>query len=146
MSKGPQPHQIADYFFKTLMHNQCNTSWSLFSQKSKKTFLDWTLKDIYQRNPEAAQVAKLSHKEVQLLFEKNDSSVMKTFWKRFFYNSGANDFFRFGYYQTLTNDGKKAVVRVTFQYPDGRGAQVDLSMVNEKGGWKLAYVESGMPF
>lgn len=81
-----------------------------------------------------------------MLFEKNDSSVMKSFWKRFFYSSNANDFFRFGTYETVQSDNKNAIVRIHLGYPNGHRAQVDITMANERGTWKLAYVESGLPF
>jgi hypothetical protein len=143
----PKPDQAADYFFKSLMHNQCHVSWTLFSAATQKVFLKWTLTDIYNRHPEAAQAAKLGEPEVKLMFEKNDPSLMKTFWKQFFYSSNANDFFRFGYYNVLEGgSNKQCVVRVTFQYPDGRTAQADLTMVNERNGWRIGYVESGLPF
>lgn len=146
MSKGPTPDQMAQHFFKSLMHNQCHVCWGLFSMRSQAEFLHWTLQDIYTRHPEAAKVSKLAAPEVKMLFEKNDSSVMKSFWKRFFYSSNANDFFRFGHYETVQSDNKHATVRIHLMYPNGHRASVDISMVNEKGGWKLAYIESGLPF
>lgn len=146
MSKGMPPDQVANNFFKSLMHNQCHLCFGLFSTKTQQEFLQWTLNDIYQRHPEAARSSALGGPEVKMLFEKNDSSIMKTFWKRFFFSSNANDYFRFGYYETVENKGRTATVRVTFRYPDGQANSVDLTMVNERGGWKLGYVESKLPF
>lgn len=141
-----EPNQAIDYFFKSFMHNQCHLSWALFSDHSQKEFLKWALNDIYEKNPEAAKAAKLSEAEVKLLFEKNDPSMMKSFWKRFFYSSGANDFFRFGYYETIEDNGKQATVKVTFKYPDGRSASTQVKALRQKGGWRFAYLESGLSF
>ncbi|MBX2860401.1 MAG: hypothetical protein KTR14_04155 [Vampirovibrio sp.] len=144
--KAITPDMIADQFFKYLMHNQCHVCWRLLSEPSRKQFMAWTLNDIYQRHPKAAEAAKIGDAEVKLLFENNDASIMKTFWKRFFYSSGANEFFRYGYYETIAHQGKRATVRVKLVYPDGSQNEVDLQMVQELNGWKLAYVESGLPF
>lgn len=146
MAKGGDPHQVADHFFKALMHNQCHVCFELFSHKTQKEFLQWTLNDMYHRHPDAARAASIGGAEVKLLFEKNDTTVMKTFWKRFFFSSNANDFFQFGYYETVQQKGSQATVRVEFRYPDGRTAQVELTMIKEKGAWKLGYIESGLPF
>ncbi len=141
-----QPEQIAKYFFQSLMHNQCHICWGLFSKRSQDEFLKWTMQDIYQRHSSAAETAKLGIPEIRLLFENNDASLMKTFWKRFFFNSNANDFFRYGYFNPKQVVGKQAVIQVVCQYPDGRSVATDLTLVDERGGWKLAYYESGLPF
>jgi hypothetical protein len=146
MAKGASPDQMAQYFFKSLMHNQCHVCWGLFSQRTQTEFLNWTLQDIYQRHPQAAQASKLAMPEVKMLFENNDPGVMKSFWKRFFYSSGTNDFFQFGTYHTVQSDNKNATVRIQLEYPNGHRTAVDIQMVFEKGGWKLAYVEAGLPF
>lgn len=128
------------------MQNQCHFCWSLFSKKSQEKFLEWSVSDIYARHPQAATLAKLGPPEVRLLFENNDGSLMKTFWKRFFYNSGANDFFRFGYFHTRKIEGSRASVDVICKYPDGHETTTRLTMQKERSGWKLAYVESDLPF
>jgi hypothetical protein len=139
------PDAIANHFFKSFMSNQFNVCWSLFSKHSQTTFLDWTLKDIYQRHPQAAEIAELGLPEVRLMFDNNDQSLMKTFWKRFYYNCNAYEIYRFGYFHLEANDGKTAVVRIDMQYPDGRTQELKLTMLNERG-WKFGYLESGLAF
>ncbi|MBY0405382.1 MAG: hypothetical protein K2X66_15890 [Cyanobacteria bacterium] len=146
MAKITPPEHVIDQFFKALMHNQCHVCWGHFSMRTQNEFLHWTLNDIYARHAKAAQVAALAIPEVKMLFENNDATIMKTFWKRFFYSSSANEFFRFATYETLQSDKKNAVVRANLQYPNGQQTHVDLSLVFEKGGWKFAYVESSLPF
>jgi hypothetical protein len=141
-----QPEHIADYFFKSLLQNQCHVCWSLFSKHTQDHFAQWCLESIYERTPEAAKFSNLGIPEVKLLLEKNDSMLMKTFWKRFYISSNAADFYRFGYYETIQNDGKQALVGVMFRYPNGKTTQLTLTMVNEKGAWKLGYLESKLPF
>lgn len=128
------------------MQNQCNVSWKLFSKKTQDKFLQWTLNDIYARNKKAAEFAKLGLTEVRMMFENNDTGIMKSFWKRFFFASNANFLFRFGYFDTKKVEKNKAVVICTMKFPDGRQAEAKMLMVNERGGWKLGYVESGLPF
>lgn len=141
-----EPHKIARHFFASLMQNQCNVSWKLFTKETQDKFLQWTLNDIYTRNRQAAEFADLGITEVRLLFENNDTGIMKSFWKKFFFASNANYLFRFGYFDTAKIDGNKAVVKVVMKFPDGRSATAQLMMLNERGGWKLGYVESGLPF
>ena len=133
-------------FFKTLMQNQCHFCWNAFSKKSQEEFLTWTMDDLEARTPQAVKISGIGPKEVRLMFENNDVSLMKTFWKRFFFQSHANEFFRFGYYDSKEVNGKKATVLVTFKYPDGREATLDVQMFNEKGTWRFGYIESGLPF
>jgi hypothetical protein len=138
--------QVAKHFFQSLMHNQCHICWGLFSKKSQDLFIKWTLKDIYRRHGEAAQVSRIGPPEVRLLFENNDASLMKSFWKKFFFESGANEFFRYGYFNATDNHRSKTTVQILCIFPDGRRQTTDLLMVNERGGWKLAYMETGLPF
>jgi hypothetical protein len=140
------PDQVLDGFFKYLMQNQCHVSWALFSATSQAKFLDWTLDTLYNKNGEAAKTAKLTTKEVRMLLERNDSMLMKTFWKKFYLSSNAGDFYRFGYYSLLNQDGKDAQVQVEFRYPQGQIVHITVNMVFERNGWKLAYIESGLPF
>ena len=58
----------------------------------------------------------------------------------------ADHFFRYGYFNPKEIRGKQAIIQVVCQYPDGRSATTDLTLVDERGGWKLAYYESGLPF
>lgn len=141
-----EPHKIAHHFFASLMQNQCSVCWKLFSKKSQDKFLQWALKDIYARNKKAAEFANLGLTEVRMMFENNDTGIMKSFWKRFFFSSNANFLYRFGYFDTVKKEGNKAMVICTMKFPDGRQAQMELLMLNERGGWKLAYVEKGLPF
>jgi hypothetical protein len=145
MAKIP-PDQVLNMFFKTLMQNQCHICWNAFSKKSQDDFLAWTVADIANKNPEAVKISGIGPKEIRLMFENNDVSLMKSFWKRFFFQSHANEFFRYGYYTTKEINGNKATVMVTFKYPDGREATLDVQMLNEKGAWRFAYLESGLPF
>ncbi len=138
--------ETTKYFFQSLMHNQCHVCWGLFSKSTQSAFLKWTIDDIYSRHRNAAEFAKLGPAEVKLLFENNDASLMKTFWKRFFFNSNANEFFRFGYYTVKESDGRRAVVEIRCQYDDGRSRATDVLLFQERGGWKLGYVESNLPF
>lgn len=140
------PDVAARRFYASLMESQCHISWSLFSNASQKKFAEWALQDLYQRNNEAAKTANLSVKEVKLMFERNDSILLKFFWRRFFFSSGANELYRLGYFSIDRQDNKKAIVKVTLKYPNGQVQEIGLPMVNERGGWKLAYVEHNLPF
>lgn len=140
------PDQAARRFYSSLMESQCHVSWSFFSNASQKKFAEWALHDLYRRNAEAAQAAKLGIKEIKLMFERNDSMLLKFFWRRFFFSSGANEIYRLGYFSVDSVKGKKAIVKVTLKYPNGQVREIGLPMVNERGGWKLAYVENNLPF
>ena len=140
-----KPDQVVSQFFKAFMQTQCHICWGMLSKKTQAVFLEKALQGVYERNPDAAKAAKLGKAEIKLLFENNDTTLLKTFWKTFFNTSHAEHFFRFGYYKTIEEAGNKATVEVTFKYPDGRSAQVNLTMLKEMGMWKLAYVESGLP-
>jgi len=83
---------------------------------------------------------------VKLMFEGNDSSLQQTFWRRFVIRSAAGDFTQFAYFATLENNGKKAKVQARLVYPDGRVSLIDLVGLFERGGWKYAYIESGLPW
>ncbi|MFN8614686.1 MAG: hypothetical protein U0003_02090 [Vampirovibrionales bacterium] len=141
-----EPQRAARLFFHSLMQNQCHLSWKLFSKKSQDVFLKWTIEDIYARNKQAAEFAKLGLTEVRLMFENNDTGIMKSFWKRFFFASNAGNLYRFGYFNLGKEEAHRAVVEVLMKFPDGRTATTPLMMFKEKGSWKLGYVESGLPF
>lgn len=140
------PEQAARSLYQALMQNQCDVSWKVFSKESQKVFIKWTLEDIYQRHSHAAEGAQLSEKEVRLMFENNDPTVMKSFWKRFFFSSNAANLFRYGYFLPAKIEGNQAQVPVHMMFPDGRTEDVSLTMVKEWSDWKLAYTESGLPF
>ncbi len=147
---APTPNKIAQYFFQALMNNQLNMCWSLFSQKSQQEFLKYTHQAIHSMHGDAAQMAKLGLSEIKLMFESPDPTFMKTvftaFWKRFFYQSNTNDFFRYGYFTTASSDGKQAIVEAKLVYPEGRTKVVQLKMFHQRGGWRLGYIESELPF
>jgi len=145
MAKLP-PDQAARRFFASLMESQCHICWGFFSTASQNKFAEWALQDIYRRNPEAAKAAELGIKEIKLLFERNDSMLIKFFWRRFFNASGANELFRLGYFSVDSIKGNKAIVKVVLKYANGQVREVGLPMSNERGGWKLAYVEHDLPF
>lgn len=144
MAKLP-PDQAARQFYSSLMESQCHVSWSLFSNDSKEKFAQWALEEVYRRNRDAALFAKISVKEVKLMFERNDSLLLKFFWRRFFFASGANELYRLGYFSVNEVQGKKAVVKVTLKYPNGQVREIGLPMVDQRG-WKLAYAENNLPF
>lgn len=145
MSKNATPDQALSGFFRFLMDNQFDQAWATFSKKSQETFLDWTLKDLTERHPDAVAYAELTSKEIRLLFEMNDFNVTKHFWKKFYYSCNVFEIFRFGQFLPATAAGSEATVKIALTFPDGRAAEIPFKVVNE-GGWKAAYVESGFPF
>lgn len=146
MRKAHEPHDIAKYFFQALMQNQCHVCWGLFSDKTQKEFISWTLNDLYQQNEQAAKTAKLGAPEVKLMFETNNLDLIIRFWRRFFRESGAQDFARFAYFETLEKNGRQAIVEAKLVYPTGQEQKVNLTMLFERNGWRLGYLESGMSF
>ncbi len=146
MKKHTHPHEAARYFYQSLLQSQVQTCWGLFSDKSQKEFISWTLKDLYQQNPKAAQAAKLGPPEVKLMFETNNLDLIMRFWRRFVRQSDAARFARYGYFDTLENNGKSAKVEARMIFENGQETRVMLTMVSERGGWRLGYLESGMPF
>lgn len=146
IGKGMQPHEAARQFFAAIMESQCGISWALFSDASQKQFAEWALHEIYTRNKNSAEQANLGYSEVVLMFENNDSQVLKYFWRRFFFSSGAAEIFRFGYFDTVQVTGKNAIVKVSLHYPNGQTREIGLPMVQNRGVWCLAYVEHNLPF
>lgn len=146
MKKTNQPHDVAKYFFQSLMQNQCHICWGLFSDKTQREFINWTLKDIYAQNPQAAKAAKLGAPEVKLMFETNNLDLIIRFWRRFVRQSRAVEFARYAYFDTVEDRGKSAVVEARMIYENGQEQRVQLTMVQERGGWRLGYLESGMGF
>ena len=145
MSKQ-EPHNIAKFFFQSLMQNQCQTCWNLFSDRTQREFINWTLQDIYEQHPEAAKTAKLGPPEVKLMFETNNLDLVIRFWRRFVRQSNAVHFHRFGYFNPVENNGKTATVEVKMVYDNGQERRVNLTMLFERGGWRLGYLESGLGF
>jgi len=146
MNEKLPPDQATRQFFASLMESQCHVSWGIFSKASQDKFAEWALQELYTRNKDAAENAKLGIKEVKLMFERNDSILLKFFWRRFFFSSGTNELYRLGYFTVDSVKGNKAVIKVTLKYPNGQVQEVGLPMVMERGGWRLAYVEHNLPF
>jgi hypothetical protein len=144
--KGMEPHECARQFFASIMESQCHVSWALFSDASQQKFSEWTLAEIYGRNKESAEAANMGLPEIVLMFEANDSQILKYFWRRFFFSSGAGEIFRFGYFSTYQVMPDKAVVKVALKYPNGQNKEIGLPMVKNRGTWCLAYVEHNLPF
>ncbi len=140
------PQDVARYFFQSLMKNQCGICWQLFSDKTQKEFIAWTLKDLYAQNPKAAEAAKLGPPEIKLIFETNNIDLIFRFWRRFVQQSNAVWFHRYGYYNLQSDSGRQAIVAVRLDYENGKEDNVTLTMINERGGWKFGYLESGLPF
>ena len=141
-----EPHETARQFFAAIMESQCHISWALFSKASQKNFSEWALHEIYTRNKESAVEANIGMDEIKLMFENNDSQILKYFWRRFFFSSGAGEIFRFGYFSTVQIEGSQGIVKVSLQYPNGQVREIGLPMVKEGGVWCLAYVEHSLPF
>ncbi len=133
-------------FFNALMDNAFDMAWKQFSKKSQTLFLEWTLKDLFERHKEACEFAELTTKEVNLLLEMNDFNTTKHFWKKFYFSCNVFEIFRFGTFNQGAIQGSEATVLIDLLFPDGRTAQIPFKMVNESGGWKVGYVESGFPF
>lgn len=146
MRKGQEPHAVAKLFFQSLMQNQCHVCWNLFSDKSQREFISWTLADLYEHHRNAAETAKLGPPEIKLMFETNNLDLIVRFWRRFYRQSRAGEFFRYGYFETKEVQGRKALVEARLEYPGGKSVKVELTMLNERGGWRLGYLESGLAF
>lgn len=145
MAKLP-PDKAANQFYASLMQSQCHICWDTFSKHSQNQFAEWAKEEMYRRNPEACKAAQISSKEVKLLFARNDSLILKYFWRRFFFASGANEIYRLGYFSVHSEEGNTAMVKVNLKYPNGQERDIALPMVKEGGNWKLAYVENNLPF
>lgn len=141
----PGPEVVANQFYKDFMANKFSDCFDRFTKFSQEKVLDWTLNDIYARHKEAAEAAKLTKKEIRIMFKRNDPSLLKSFWKYFYQRSGTLEIFRYGYFSLLDNDGKKATVQVKLVYPNGQQALVKMQLFKQ-GSWKLGYFESNLPF
>lgn len=146
MAKAQEPDNVAKYFFQSLMQNQCHICWGLFSDKTQREFINWTLKDIYEQHPQAAKSAKLGPPEVKLMFETNNLDLVIRFWRRFVRMSNAVHFARYAYFKTIERRGKQAIVEARMVYDNGQENRVNLTMAFERGGWRLGYLESGLGF
>ena len=146
MTKKQGPHDVARHFFQSLMQHQFHVAWHLFSDHSQKSFIAWTLKGIYDRNPKAAEAAKLGAPEVKLMFETNNIDLVLSFWKHFMRQSNAMYFNRFGYFNTGETTGKQAIVNVRLDYENGKQDHINLTMVYDRNSWRFGYLESNLPF
>jgi len=147
MSKKKQePNDVARFFFQCLMQNQLQACWQLFSDKTQKEFINWTLQDLYKVNNAAATAAQLGAPEIKLMFESNTLDLIIRFWRRFVQKSNAVYFHRYGYFEIAENDGKKCSIEVRLDYENGSVDRVKIMMLFERGGWRFGYLESGLPF
>jgi hypothetical protein len=146
MAAPKTPDAAAQQFFQLFMSNQFAACFELFSKASQQVFLDWTLKFIYKQHPQAAEAAQLGPKEIRIMFKKNEAALIQSFWKHFYFQSGAGELYQFGYFHPYQAEGSQANVEVRMEYPNGQKGQVQLIMVKEGGGWKFGYIESGLSF
>jgi hypothetical protein len=146
MNKPTLPHEIAKHFFQSLIQNQLQVCWGLFSKRSQNTFINWTLNDLYTQSPNAAKAAELGPPEIKLMFETNTVDLVIRFWRRFVRESRAVQYARYAYFTTTETQGKTAIVEARFNYENGQEHRVNLTMVHEAGSWKLGYLESGLNF
>jgi hypothetical protein len=144
--KKQAPNDVARYFFQCLMQNQLNVCWQLFSDKTQREFISWTLLDLYKIHNKAATAAQLGAPEVKLMFESNTLDLIIRFWRRFVQQSNAVYFHRYGYFEILEIEGKKATIEVRLDYENGQVDKVRLIMVHERNDWRFAYLESGLRF
>lgn len=143
MNQAAGPEHVINHFFRSLGQFQFPLCWGLFSSKSQHGFMQWTLQEIYRRHNKAAQTVKMGLPEIKFMFENNDNTLIQIFWRKFVYKCNANDFVHYAYFETQELTGNQAVVRATFKYPDGQQKFLVLTMINERGGWKFGYFESG---
>jgi hypothetical protein len=146
MSQKSAPHDSIKYFFQSLVQNQCQVAWDLFSPASQKHFVNWTMQDIYTQNEKAAKAAKLGYPEVKLMFETNNLDLVLRFWRRFVQQSRAAEFARFAYFDTLSQNGGKATVEAKIVYPNGQELKRNLITVFDRSKWRFGYIESDLPF
>jgi len=146
MKRPTQPHEVARHFFQCLTQNQLQVCWGLFSKKSQNEFITWTLNDLYAQSGNAAREAKLGPPEIKLMFETNTVDLVIRFWRRFVRQSNAGEFARYAYFDTVENRGRTAIVEARINYENGQEKRVPITMVQEAGGWKLGYLESGFGF
>jgi hypothetical protein len=140
----PDPKNFVFFFFRTLMMSQCHTSFSMLTETSQKRFIQWVQEDMYRRKPEACKAARIGPKEVRMLMEINDSTVMKTFWKYFYQKSRCYDMVYNGIYRNENVTTSSAEVIITFQSPNGP-YEVVFKIVKKGPIWKFAYIESEGP-
>lgn len=146
MNAQQTPNETIRYFYQSLREFQFHFCWNLFSNKSQEEFLKWTLDDIYTRHQQAARAVKMGLPEVKLMFEGNDPSLVQTFWRRFVQKSEASDFTQYAYFTTLEINGGQASVQAKFVYPTGQISTANLVALFQRGAWKYAYLESGLPW
>lgn len=146
MKPNSMPHDMAKAFFQGLVQHQFSGCWMLFSDNTQKEFIRWTLQDLHQKHPEAVEKTKLGPPEIKLMFETNHIDLINQFWRRFFRQSRAAEFARYAYFETIATNGKEATVEARLDYENGQQARINLIMRHERGGWRLAYLESGLGF
>lgn len=142
--KNLAPHQAVNQFFSLFMSNQFSASFEVFSKHSQQFFIAWTLKKLQEKHPAACEAAQLGEKEIRLMFKRNETQLVQTFWKHFYFTSGAGELYQFGWFDTSEVAGGTASVPVRLEYPNGQRGSVTLTAVKEGSVWKFGYIESGL--
>lgn len=142
--KGMDPHTAVNQFFSLFMGNEFATSFEVLSKHSQDVFINWTLQKLMAKHPVACQESGIGPKEIRLMFKRNDTILVQTFWKHFYFTSGAGELYQFGWFDTSTDQGATATVPVRLEYPNGQRGQVELQAIKEGGIWKFGYIESGL--
>jgi hypothetical protein len=137
------PHESFQKFLSTFMSNQFGMAFTQFSNASKTHFLDYTFNLLKERNPDAIRVSGIGNKEVEMMFKQNEKSLIHSFWKNFYFNSGSQELYQFGAFTTKSISGNQAIVHCELTYPNGQTGEVDITMVKEGNSWKYGYIESG---
>lgn len=138
------PDEAFKRFLNTFMSNNFGQAFDMFSKKSRDYFLDYTYKLLEKRNKEAVEVSGIGTKEVHMMFRSNEKTLIHTFWKTFYFNSGTQELYQYGQYSVKEMQGNKAIVSVRLQYPNGQTGSVDIQMFKEGSDWKYGYIESGL--
>jgi hypothetical protein len=140
------PELAAQKFFQLFMSNQFAESYDCFTKKSQLVFIDWAFKHLKAQHPKAVEESGLGPKEVGIMFKRNDQSLVQSFWKHFYFASGAGELYQFGYFELIDTQGNTADVNVRLEYPNGQAGSVKLKMQKERNAWRFAYIESGLEF
>jgi hypothetical protein len=140
------PHEAAKQFFQLFMSNQFGLSFQCFTKKSKQVFCQWAYDHLKKQHPKAVEASGIGLKEVGIMFKNNDPSLIQSFWKHFYFSSGAGELYQFGYFEPETESGNEATARIRLEYPNGQKGKVLLKMFKEGGKWHFGYIESGLDF
>jgi hypothetical protein len=138
------PHESFQTFLQKFMSNQFGVAFEMFSTQSKTEFLNYTFDLLKQRYPDAIRISGIGLKEVEMMFKQNEKSLIHSFWKNFYFNSGSQELYQFGAFETNGIQGNKATVHCVLTYPNGQEGEVDITMIKEGASWKYGYIESGL--